>query len=438
MKQSSILFVASSATQALLQAKSQAGIVFAAGFEGLFDEGGWDSLVVEISRWEDQPVNQFVEAGIPVFGVSSQPLTAKEVFEFRAKGAKKLYGLRNATEIALFYTEIAVEARRFHQGRDIPTQLLSAKSNGAISLIGESPLIIHLADRLFSVAKTDLSVLILGETGAGKEVVAQMLHSLSERKGKVVSVNCSALPADLAESLLFGHEKGAFSGATERKAGFFEQAEGGTLFLDEVFELPELLQAKLLRVLQEGAVTPLGGKEKKFNVRIIAATNRRPEQMLRDGGLRADFYYRFKSTIEVPNLRSRAKDIPMLVDHFLAETGKDLRIGDDVMRVLQAYAWPGNVRELKALLENLASGLKSGDALLVDDLPTAMKVKKERKVSVSPVVSIQVEMNGDGLEDAIRLLVRSTVDACGGNRAQAAAALGIHRNTMAKYLGATA
>ncbi|RYY13442.1 MAG: sigma-54-dependent Fis family transcriptional regulator, partial [Cytophagaceae bacterium] len=229
----------------------------------------------------------------------------------------------------------------------------------ADGLIGTSPALQQVRQRIAQVAGTDATVLITGETGTGKEVVARALHHASPRQGRaLVKINCAALPAQLIESELFGHEKGAFTGAVERRIGKFELADGGTIFLDEVGELPLDLQAKLLRVLQEKEFERLGGNRVLHtDARVLAATNRVLEEEVRAGRFRADLYYRLNVfPIQLAPLRERPQDIAPLVQHYLVSLSKRLArparpIRPADLAALQAYAWPGNIRELEHVLE---------------------------------------------------------------------------------------
>src|SRR5947207_11297861 len=232
---------------------------------------------------------------------------------------------------------------------------------GLDQIVGQSKLMKDVFARIQRAAPVDSTVLILGESGTGKELVAQALHHNSPRKkGPFVPINVAAVPSTLVESELFGHVRGAFTGATDRRIGRFEQADGGTLFIDEVgdFELP--LQAKLLRVLETLTVTPVGGHEdKKVDVRVIAATSRDLVKMVQDGSFRQDLYYRLNVIpIQLPHLRERPDDIPILVDHFLREIASTKhtppkRVSPEVMRRFQQYRWQGNVRELRNTLEQM-------------------------------------------------------------------------------------
>ncbi|MFC0513053.1 sigma 54-interacting transcriptional regulator [Mucilaginibacter angelicae] len=245
-------------------------------------------------------------------------------------------------------------------------------------IIGESPLLKAVFNKITIVAPDETSVLIMGESGTGKERIAQTIHKSSPRKGKpLVTVNCAALPINLIESELFGHEKGAFTGATEKRTGKFEQADGGTIFLDEIGELPLEAQVKLLRVLQEKEIERLGGNYiKKVNVRIIAATNRNLEKEVAEGRFRLDLYYRLNVfPIELPSLRQRKEDIPLLANYFLGrfikKSNKNVKgISDEAMQTLMDYDWPGNIRELEHLIERSLL-MATDDIIAYIDIPRA-------------------------------------------------------------------
>lgn len=243
-------------------------------------------------------------------------------------------------------------------------------------IIGQSPLLKAVFNKITIVAPDQTSVLIMGESGTGKERIAQTIHQLSPRKSKpMVTVNCAALPINLIESELFGHERGAFTGATDKRVGKFEQADGGTIFLDEIGELPLEAQVKLLRVLQEKEIERLGGSyTKKVNVRVIAATNRNLEKEVAEGRFRLDLYYRLNVfPIELPSLRRRKEDIPLLANYFLdrlvKRSGKSIvGISDSAMQSLMDYDWPGNIRELEHLIERSLL-MATGDTIEDIDIP---------------------------------------------------------------------
>jgi transcriptional regulator with GAF, ATPase, and Fis domain len=245
---------------------------------------------------------------------------------------------------------------------------------GFEGIIGNSHLLLSVFDNITNVAPFDTAVLILGESGTGKERIADCIHNLSPRKKKpLVKVNCAALPAALIESELFGHEKGSFTGAIDKKIGKFEQANGGTIFLDEVGEMPIDLQVKLLRVLQEKEIEPIGGRSTvKIDVRIIGATNKNLEKEVGEGRFRLDLYYRLNVfPIQLPPLRDRTEDLPALAQHFVntynRKAGKNISgIADEALRNMMAYSWPGNIRELENLIERsvlLAKGT------IIEDIP---------------------------------------------------------------------
>jgi len=301
-------------------------------------------------------------------------------------------------------------------------------------IIGQSPPVAELLDMISYVSPTEATVLITGESGTGKELVAESLHHNSERKnGPFIKVNCAALAESLLESELFGHEKGAFTGADRRRDGKFVQADGGTLFLDEIGETTPTMQVKLLRVLQEGELQRVGGEETvKINVRIIAATNRDLEQEVKDGTFREDLYYRLNVvTMVVPPLRERGEDIRLLVDHFVQKFAeKNRRTVDSVtascMDLLKKYSWPGNVRELENAIERGVI-LMRGEQLTEKSLPLSIqKIKADSSV-------VQNERPAS-LQEAEKTLIVQTLTETKGNKSEAARRLGITRKTLQNKL----
>ncbi len=252
--------------------------------------------------------------------------------------------LELAIQRALSFSRLVVENRFLREDKAVGT-----------GLIGNSPAMQHLAESIRQVAPEKATVLVAGETGTGKELVARAIHAASPRNNALfVAVNCAAIPHEMLESELFGHEKGAFTGAVKERIGKFELADGGTLFLDEVTEMPMQLQAKLLRALQENVIERLGGNRPiAVDIRVVAATNRNPRDAIKDGKLREDLYYRLNVfRIDLPALKARKSDIELLATHFLAK--RRVEISAQAVQVLMQYDWPGNVRELENVLERAA------------------------------------------------------------------------------------
>jgi DNA-binding NtrC family response regulator len=306
---------------------------------------------------------------------------------------------------------------------------------GVDQIVGQSKLMKDVFARIQRAAPVDSTVLVLGESGTGKELVAQALHQNSPRKkGPFVPINVAAVPATLVESELFGHVRGAFTGATDKRMGRFEQADAGTLFIDEIGDFELGLQAKLLRVLETMTLTPVGGHEdRKVNVRVLAATSRDIRKMVQEGTFREDLYYRLNVIpINLPPLRDRPDDIPMLVDHFLRDIAASKgtpprRISPEVMRRFQSYRWPGNVRELRNVLEQMMV-LAEGEVLTERDLPD--QVAESAHIAPNPS-EIPTGLTMDELE---KLAITKALDQCAGNRTHAANRLGISVRTLQRKL----
>ena len=307
---------------------------------------------------------------------------------------------------------------------------------GLENLIGQSPAMLQMFDIIRQVAPTRASVLITGETGTGKELVAHAVHNLSPRKaGPFVAVHAAALPTTLLESELFGHEKGAFTGAVERRAGRFEMADGGTIFLDEVGELEPAMQVKLLRVLEERQFERVGGnKTLEVDVRLVAATNRDLKKMVAEGKFRDDLFYRLSVvTVKLPPLRERRDDVPLLVTAFNRQYSQEnntpvREITQEAVNLLMAYDWPGNVRELRNAIEQMVV-LARGDRLTVRDIPAAIRSGADlTKISVvRPGVTMTVE-------EAERQLIIQALKETDGNRTKAADKIGMSRRTLHRKL----
>lgn len=297
-------------------------------------------------------------------------------------------------------------------------------------MIGESPAIMEVRRLIEKVAPTDATVLITGESGTGKEVAAVAIHRASSRQdGPFVAVNCAALPEHLLESELFGHERGAFTGATTRKLGRFQLADRGTIFLDEIAEMSPAMQAKLLRVIQDQTFERLGGTETlHVDIRIIAATNRNLEEAVHQGRFREDLYYRLNVIrLQLPPLRERRSDIPLLARHFLMRFRplyRETVILPEAMELLQRYHWPGNVRELQNVIER-ALILAQGGPIGPEHLPKELQTSK-----TGPPVPFQLPDEGIALDEVEKQLIIQALEKSGGNQTRAAALLHITRATL--------
>jgi two-component system response regulator HydG len=349
----------------------------------------------------------------------------KGAFHYLTKPVKPLE-LRSVAQRALEDRRLREENQELHRRLE--------EVEGPQGMIGSSPSWARILQLVKRVAPTDSTVLVTGESGTGKELVATALHHLSGRSRRpLVKVNCASLVESLLQSELFGHVKGAFTGAVASKKGRFERADGGTIFLDEIGEMSPETQARLLRVLQDGEVEPVGGESAtRVDVRVVAATNKNLEEAIKDGSFREDLYYRLKVVrLELPPLRERAEDIPVLVGHFLAELEERYRLGitgiePDAMTRLRAYPWPGNVRELKNCLEG-AIVTCEGNRLRVADLPREIRGEPEPAEgwSMPPAMT---------LEEMERAAILQTLDRLGGARNETAERLGISVRTLQRKL----
>ena len=327
------------------------------------------------------------------------------------------------------------------QARSENTQLKQelTRKTSKMKVIGQSPRMRSVFKMVDKIARTGATVLINGESGTGKEVIANSIHLKSERaNGPFVAINCGAIPETLLESQLFGHVKGAFTGADKDQVGFCRQAEGGTIFLDEIGETPHAIQVKLLRMLQEREIYPVGSsKPVKVDLRVIAATNRDLEKEVAAGNFRIDLFYRLNVIpLNLPPLRDRVEDIPLLVDHFLRKScpgeykgNLGSYIDDAAMRALQAYEWPGNVRELENVIER-ASIIRESEKIMVGDLPVELGDPVAGDASGS-----RLTVGGHiTLEELERAHILAVLEATGGARKQTSEILGINASTMYRKL----
>jgi len=325
--------------------------------------------------------------------------------------------------------ERALEKKETMREVQLLRRRLAALAPGT-DMIGSGPTMQKVYELVKKVAPSTASVVINGESGTGKEVVARAIHNLSPRKEKAfVALNCSAIPATLIESELFGYERGAFTGADQRRLGNFELAHNGSLFLDEIGELPLELQAKFLRVLEERKIRRLGGRaEVEVDVRVICATNRDLKEEIRRGRFREDLYFRLHVfTIALPPLKERREDIPLLVHHFIekfnGETGKRVQgVSPAAMSVLQGYAWPGNIRELRNTVER-AMILVDGEIIGEEQLPPDMQATRPEAATLRVPLGIPIEK-------VEKEYILASLQKNGGNKARTAEVLGISEKTL--------
>jgi two-component system response regulator AtoC len=335
--------------------------------------------------------------------------------------------------------EVILTLKKAEEREQLRSQLASLQAELSRwtdrEVVAESPAMRRVMELASRVAPHSTTVLITGESGTGKEVIARAIHRMSPRSGRrFVAINCAAIPENLLESELFGHARGAFTGATADKPGLFEEADGGTLLLDEIGELPSALQAKLLRVLEEGEIRRVGeAKNRKVDVRVLAATARNLEAEVRQGRFREDLYYRINvMRIHLPPLRQRPEDIEALARLFLQRagerSGRVLTLTPAAMAALKAHPWPGNVRELENAVERAAVLSPDGRIGPAELWPSAEHTGGA-ETSGADTVSRPTTLR-EAVDEAQRAAIRRALDACGGNRAQAARLLGISQRSL--------
>ncbi|MGB8297187.1 MAG: sigma-54 dependent transcriptional regulator [Polyangia bacterium] len=333
--------------------------------------------------------------------------------------------------------ELRQTVARALERRRLSAEAVAAPKTGAAQVAeieGKSPRMLEVYKLVARVAPTTATVLVVGESGTGKELVARAIHTRSPRAGKAfVPVNCTALSESLLESELFGHARGAFTGAVSAKRGLFEMANDGTLFLDEIGDMGPKMQAQLLRVLQDGEVRPVGGTESiRVDVRLVCATNRDLEADVKTGRFREDLYFRINVvTVRMPPLRERAGDIPILVRHFLAkiarrESRSEASVSPEALEVLCRHSWPGNVRELENAIER-AVAVAKGNVVLPSDLPVEV-------YGGSPAQPAEIFDDRPTLSELEKRYIALILAECGGNKKKAAERLGIDRRTLYRAL----
>lgn len=422
--------------------------------DNLLAAGKYDVLITDVGLGEADGITTLdavraVDADLPVIVISAQN-TLNTAVRASETGAFEYFPKPFDLDELVEVVRQAVKPRL----ADLPVESLDDDS---LPLVGRSPAMQEVYRMIARLLRNDLSVLILGESGTGKELVAEAIHNLGHRKsGPFVAVNMAAIPTDLIEAELFGHEKGAFTGAVASAAGKFEQARGGTLFLDEIGDMPMHAQTRLLRALQSGEISRVGGKGLvKLDVRIIAATNQNFEQLIADGKFREDLYYRINVVpISLPALRERASDIPALAAHFLnlalSEGLPRKSLSDEAMTALSRHSWRGNVRELKNVIYRAVVTAREeelSDSVIRPILKSQQN--DEQRIQAAEdfehqVKSIVSDLIGDqdepaaiyvkALEKFERPLLEETLNQAGGNQIKAARILGINRNTLRKKL----
>ena len=373
--------------------------------------------------------------GVPIIMLTAHGSLGDCVAAMRAGAANFLAKPFHPAELEEVVKQTIANAAKPPKGKRTPPPI---PGKPQVMLAGTSPRLSEVLELIERVARTDATVLISGETGTGKEVAARLLHTLSDRAGApFVAVNCGAIPEGLIESELFGHAKGAYTGATDKRVGRFAAADGGTLFLDEIGDLPLALQVRLLRVLQDHEVTPVGeSAAQPIDVRVITATHRNLEDMVAAGAFRQDLFYRLNVVqVEMPALRERREDIVALAERFLESAahrvGRKLSLSAPVRAALERHDWPGNVRELENLMERLAI-IARAEEISLGDLPPKLAGGN----NTAPVPALRDE--GVDMPKTLATIERQMIEEAlrktGGNKNKAAALLGINRTTLVEKL----
>ncbi len=414
-------------------------VVATSGREGLrlIEEQGFDVVLTDLlmSDVDGMEVLRKAKRELPdaeVVILTGHDMTKAAVTAIQAGAAQYLIKPLDIGELRGVVDRRSQPQRLARTNLELQRQL--NEKFGFEGVIGNSPLMHAVIDRLRQIAPTSATVLITGESGTGKELVAKALHVNSPRKAKpFVALNCAELAENVLESELFGHVKGAFTGADRDRIGRFQYANGGTLFLDEIGDIPISIQVKLLRVLESGEVIRVGSNEPvKVNVRLISATNRDLAEAIASGQFRQDLYHRLKVvSVKLPPLRSRREDIPLLIDYFLKEFsashGKAIRgISPSARKALMSHPWPGNVRELRNVIESMVV-IDSDGWLDTDDLTEDVQTTSP---AVAEAISGPSNLVGRKLEEVEKYYIAETLKLTGGNREEAAKLLGIGERTL--------
>ncbi len=386
---------------------------------------GLETLAALRERYADLPVLMMSGHGTIETAVKATKLGAFDFIEKPLNLDKVLLAIENALKASRLLQE---------------NRYLREHAQRPYTMEGNSPALAELREQIRVIGPTRASVLITGENGSGKELVARAIHAASRRAdGPFVEVNCAAIPEELIESELFGHEKGAFTGAARRRRGKFDLADGGTLFLDEIGDMTLKTQAKILRVLQEMRFERVGGsRTHEVDVRVIAATNKDLEAEIQAGRFREDLYYRLNVVpVHVPPLRERTEDIPALFEHFIAlycaeEKREPVAVAPEVPALLMRYGWPGNVRELKNVAERMVILCRS-DTLTAADVPPAILREVDPGVGPAGVAPAGADLR-DARRSFERQFIRQHLAACGGNVAQTAERIGLDKSSLYKKM----
>ena len=423
--------------------------------------GGYDLAIVDIRLPDVSGLDLLTEAhqkdrlDVPVLVMTAESTMANAI-EAMKRGAFDYVTKPFDIEEIKVLVGRALEVRRLTRLVENLKQEVRPQYTPGEGLVGRTPAMQDIYKTIGRVAASDATILLQGESGTGKELIARALHFHSGRSGAFVAINCTAIPRDLLESELFGHERGAFTGAVERRIGQFELADRGTLFLDEIGEMPLELQAKLLRVLQDQEFTRVGGRDSiRCDARIISATNHDLERSVKAGRFREDLFFRLRVVpIQVPPLRDRRGDIPDLIRHFLAKINRDMRtsivgLSEEAEQLLLQHSWPGNVRELENELiracvlspgRTLTAGAfrlsseethpqSSGDAVLEEVVRTRIRNVLRQHGDVSPR-----DLHALAVSWVEKPLLELALEQTGGNQLRAADLLGINRNTLRKKI----
>jgi DNA-binding NtrC family response regulator len=423
----------------LFRSRGQEAVVARSGAEALDQLAGVDTVVTDFAMPGMDGV-QLVQAihdrddSLPVILLTAHGSERVAVQAMKSGAYDYLTKPFDSEEFSLV-VDRALEARTLR----VQNRRLTAEKALGHSIIAEGPAMRQLLETISRIAPKDITVLVRGETGTGKELIASLMHAQSHRAaGPLVRFNCAAIPGELAEAELFGHTRGAFTGAQQARRGFFTQADGGTLVLDEIGELPLPVQAKLLRALQEGEIQPVGaGKVERVDVRVVACTNRDLAEEARTGRFRQDLYYRLAVVdLVVPPLRDHREDIPALAREFARRYAErfgmqDVRLQPELLDSLQRFDWPGNVRQLENAVARIVALGTGGDIGLEAFAATSAAPAGDADAEAPPEGTLSLREQLDAVE---RSLIRRTMVAVGGNQSEAARRLGLSRGSLIERL----